>query len=111
MESKKSVRMKLRLILGDQLNLQHPWLNTVDQEVTYILMEMRQETDYAPHHIQKVVGFFGAMRNFAQTLKQQGHQVIYLKIDDAENQHVMLIFKIFFIQIIMIQTSISIVSR
>ena len=86
MESKKSVRMKLRLILGDQLNLQHQWFDTVDQEVTYILMEMRQETDYAPHHIQKVVGFFGAMRHFAQTLKQQEHQVIYLKLDDAENQ-------------------------
>jgi len=78
--------MKLRLILGDQLNLQHSWFDTVDQEVTYILMEMRQETDYAPHHIQKVVGFFGAMRHFAQTLKQQGHQVIYLSLDDAGNQ-------------------------
>ena len=78
--------MKLRLILGDQLNLHHPWFDTVDQEVTYILMEMRQETDYAPHHIQKVVGFFGAMRHFAQTVQQQGHQVIYLKLDDAKNQ-------------------------
>ncbi len=78
--------MKLRLILGDQLNLQHPWFEVVDQEVTYILMEMRQETDYAPHHIQKIVGFFGAMRHFAQALKRQGHQVIYIKLDDAENQ-------------------------
>lgn len=78
--------MKLRLILGDQLNLQHPWFEVVDQEVTYILMEMRQETDYAPHHIQKVVGFFGAMRHFAKILKQQEHQVIYLKLDDTENQ-------------------------
>ena len=86
MESKKSIRMKLRLILGDQLNLQHPWFEIVDQEVIYILMEMRQETDYAPHHIQKVVGFFGAMRHFTQVLKQQGHQVIYLKLDDTDNQ-------------------------
>ena len=78
--------MKLRLILGDQLNLQHPWFETVDQKVTYILMEMRQETDYAPHHIQKVVAFFGAMRHFANILKAQGHQVTYLKLDDAENQ-------------------------
>ena len=77
--------MKLRLILGDQLNLQHPWFESVEEEVTYLLMEMRQETDYAPHHIQKVVGFFGAMRHFAQVLKQQGHQVIYFKLDDAEN--------------------------
>ena len=78
--------MKLRLILGDQLNLQHPWFETVEEKVTYLLMEMRQETDYAPHHIQKVVGFFGAMRHFAQVLKQQGHQVIYFKLDDFENQ-------------------------
>lgn len=78
--------MKLRLILGDQLNLQHPWFETVEEKVTYLLMEMRQETDYAPHHIQKVVGFFGAMRHFAQVLKQQGHQVIYFKLDDVENQ-------------------------
>ena len=78
--------MKLRLILGDQLNLQHPWFNKVDQEVTYTLMEMRQETDYAPHHIQKVVGFFGAMRHFAQTLKQLGHKVVYFKLDDTGNQ-------------------------
>lgn len=78
--------MKLRLILGDQLNLQHPWFDTVEQEVTYVLMEMRQETDYAPHHIQKVVGFFGAMRHFAQVIEQQGHQVIYLKLEDEDNK-------------------------
>lgn len=81
--------MKLRLILGDQLNLQYPWFETVEEKVTYLLMEMRQETDYAPHHIQKVVGFFGAMRHFAQVLKQQGHQVIYFKLDDAENLQVL----------------------
>ena len=78
--------MKLRLILGDQLNLQHPWFDTVEQEVTYVLMEMRQETDYAPHHIQKVVGFFSAMRHFAQTLERLGHQVIYLKLEDEDNK-------------------------
>ena len=86
MEPKKPVRMKLRLLLGDQLNLQHPWFDTVDNNVTYALMEMRQETDYAPHHIQKVVAFFGAMRQFAKALKKQGHQVIYLRLDDTQNQ-------------------------
>ena len=78
--------MKLRLILGDQLNLHHPWFNTIDKNISYVLMEMRQETDYAPHHIQKVVGFFGAMRHFSHVLKTKGHQVIYLKLDDIENQ-------------------------
>ena len=55
----------LRLILGDQLNAAHPWFDTVSDEVVYLMAEMRQETDYAPHHIQKVLAFFAAMRAFA----------------------------------------------
>ena len=78
--------MKLRLILGDQLNIHHPWFNKVNDDVCYVLMEMRQETDYAPHHIQKVVAFFGAMRTFASQLKAQGHTVIYLALDHKENR-------------------------
>ena len=52
----------LRLILGDQLNSKHSWFITVDESVTYVMMEIRTETDYAQHHIQKVVGIFAAMR-------------------------------------------------
>ncbi|MBT8289422.1 MAG: cryptochrome/photolyase family protein [Muriicola sp.] len=76
---------KLRLILGDQLNLQHPWFEEVDPDCTYLMAEMRQETDYVTHHIQKIVAFFSAMRNFSASLKEQGHKVIYLKINDEEN--------------------------
>lgn len=79
--------MKLRLILGDQLNIHHPWFNEVNDEVCYVLMEMRQETDYAPHHIQKIVAFFGAMRTFASQLKARDHTVVYLALDDKENNH------------------------
>lgn len=78
--------MKLKLILGDQLNLQHSWFKEVDSSEVFVLMEMRQETDYAPHHIQKVVAFFGAMRNFSELLKQAGHQVHYLALDDKANR-------------------------
>lgn len=76
----------LRLILGDQLNSQHTWFENKNDEVLYVLMEMRQETDYTVHHIQKVVGFFAAMRAFAQNLTEQGHQVLYLQLDDKRNQ-------------------------
>ena len=62
----------LRLILGDQLNSQHSWFTSTDPDVSYLMMEMRQETDYVNHHVQKVVGFFFAMRHFAKELKQQG---------------------------------------
>ena len=51
----------LRLILGDQLNLSHSWFQKVDESVTYVLMEVRSETDYAVHHIQKVIGFEGEL--------------------------------------------------
>ncbi len=48
-------------------------------------MEVRSETDYAPHHIQKVIGSFAAMQHFAETLRTQGHQVIYIKLNDSAN--------------------------
>lgn len=77
---------KLRLILGDQLNEQHSWFQEIDPSVTYLMMECRSETDYTVHHIQKVLGFFGAMRAFAGKLKAQGHHVLYYTLDDPNNE-------------------------
>ena len=76
----------LRLILGDQLNSQHSWFTKTNPDVTYLMLEMRQETDYVTHHIQKVLGFFLSMRQFAQELQEKGHQFIYLTLDDPQNQ-------------------------
>ena len=78
---------KLRLILGDQLNSEHSWFQETDENTLYLLAEMRQETDYVKHHIQKVVAFFLSMRNFSSTLKRIGHQVAYFQIHDANNLH------------------------
>ena len=75
----------LRLILGDQLNEKHSWFDQVNPEVTYVMAEMRQETDYTTHHIQKVMAFFAAMRHFADMLKKKGHIVKYYRIGDPEN--------------------------
>jgi deoxyribodipyrimidine photolyase-related protein len=72
----------LRLILGDQLNENHDWFKQPDGNVTYVLMEIRQETDYVIHHIQKVAAFFAAMRAFAERLRELGHRVVYLALDD-----------------------------
>lgn len=76
---------KLRLILGDQLNQQHSWFETTDKDVTYLMAEMRQETDYVKHHIQKVIGFFASMRNFKTDLEAKGHTFLYYRIADEEN--------------------------
>ena len=75
----------IRLLLGDQLNLRHPWFNSVCPEVVYTLMEIRPEATYVHHHIQKVVAFFAAMRAFAAALEQQGHLVIYIPLEDRKS--------------------------
>jgi len=75
----------LRLILGDQLDELHSWFKTPDNSVTYVMMEIRQETDYVKHHIQKVAAFFAAMRTFSARLSELGHKVIYLRLDDRKN--------------------------
>jgi deoxyribodipyrimidine photolyase-related protein len=78
---------KVRLVLGDQLNQNHSWFQKVDEDVTYVMFEMRQETDYVKHHIQKVIVFFLAMRAFRDDLSAQGHQFIYYTLDDERNRH------------------------
>ena len=76
---------KLRLILGDQLNDRHSWFARVDPEITYLMMEVLPETRYVTHHIQKIAGFFAAMRRFAAAMSKAGHDFVYLRLDDPEN--------------------------
>ena len=78
-----NMRTTLRLILGDQLNAKHSWYTNPDQNTWYVLMEVMQEQQYVMHHVQKILTFFAAMRNFAHQLSKAGHQVIYTKLDDA----------------------------
>jgi deoxyribodipyrimidine photolyase-related protein len=77
--------MTLRLLLGDQLNHRHSWFSDVRSDVTYVMMEILPETAYVRHHVQKVVGFFLAMRHFAQHLQSQGHNVRYFCLDAPDN--------------------------
>lgn len=78
---------ELRLILGDQLNQHHSWFEKVDDSKLYVIMEVKSETDYVRHHIQKVIGFFLAMRAFRDYLQKRGHNVLYIQLDDQRNQH------------------------
>ena len=77
--------MEIRLILGDQLNEKHVWFTKLNDNVCYVMFEMRQETDYVKHHIQKVVAFFTAMRSFATKLEKDGHNILYYTISDPDN--------------------------
>ena len=76
----------VRLVLGDQLNRKHSWYKEVSGRTLYVMMECRSETDYVKHHVQKVVGFFLAMRAFSAWLVASGHQVHYIRLDDVENR-------------------------
>lgn len=79
--------VRLRLVLGDQLDTQHSWFRTVQPDVVFVLMEIRQETDYVRHHAQKILAIFAAMRDFAGQIRQTGHRVRYVAIDDPSNKH------------------------
>lgn len=76
----------IALLLGDQLNANHSWFKEVSSRRLFVLMEMRQETDYCRHHVQKVIGFFSAMRKFASALARAGHKVLYITLDNPANQ-------------------------
>lgn len=78
--------MEIRLILGDQLYLHHSWFDEFRDDIIYVMFEMRQETDYTKHHIQKVIGFFASMRQFAKELELAGHTVLYFTLDDSQNK-------------------------
>jgi len=78
----------LRLVLGDQLDEQHPWFtaSAPDPGVLYVMFECRSETDYAHSHIQRLAAFLLAMRLFAQRLQALGHRVYYVRLTDAHNR-------------------------
>jgi hypothetical protein len=85
-ENRMSPGTTLRLILGDQLNPRHTWFEQQRDDVLYVFMEMRQETDYVLHHAQKIIAIFAAMRDLARQLRAAGHSVHYLTIDDPDNR-------------------------
>ena len=79
-------RATWRLILGDQLNPAHSWFDAICPQTVYVMMEMRQETDYVRHHAQKVIGILAAMRDLCLALRAQGHCVVYLALNDPDNR-------------------------
>jgi deoxyribodipyrimidine photolyase-related protein len=76
----------LRLILGDQLSRSVSSLDGVEAASDIVVMvEVRAEATYVPHHKKKIAFLFSAMRHFAEELRQEGLNVHYVKLDDAKN--------------------------
>ncbi len=79
----------LRPVLGDQISdTRLSSLREIDPASdTVLLAEVREETDYVPHHRQKIALVFAGMRGFAQRLQAQGIRVRYVRLDDPGNTH------------------------
>lgn len=76
----------LVLVLGDQLSHGLSSLAAADKSSDRILMcEVEEEANYVKHHKKKIAFLFSAMRHFAEELKEDGWQVDYIKLDDAQN--------------------------
>jgi len=76
----------LRLVLGDQLSRELSALRDVDPDRDVILMaEVHDETTYVRHHQQKIVLVLSAMRHFADSLRDDGLSVDYVRLDDEGN--------------------------
>ncbi|NNC55795.1 MAG: cryptochrome/photolyase family protein, partial [Pseudomonadales bacterium] len=73
----------LRLVLGDQLDIQHSWFAQADASALIVIAEVSSEATYVKHHIQKLCAFFAAMQAFAAELKASGHHVLHLTLDDT----------------------------
>lgn len=77
---------RLGLVLGDQLSFDLAGLRALDPAHDAILMaEVAVEARYVPHHPQKIILIFSAMRHFAEALRARGWQVHYVTLDAAGN--------------------------
>lgn len=82
-----STKKTLRFLLGDQLNYKHSWFaKKPDADVLYVMMEVKTESEYVCHHLQKIIGFFAAMRQFKEHFEQKGFEFLYLRLDDKNNK-------------------------
>jgi deoxyribodipyrimidine photolyase-related protein len=76
----------LRLVLGDQLDRHLGVLRDLDRAADVVLLvEVNEETTYVAHHKQKLVLVLSAMRHFAETLREEGVCVDYVRLDQPGN--------------------------
>jgi len=65
-------------LLGDQLFPDADVLETADR---VLLIEAREVGDRVPYHPQKLTYLFSAMRHARETLRDRGHEVVYVEAD------------------------------
>jgi len=76
----------LRVVLGDQCSRTLSALEELDAaRDTVLMMEVKEECTYVPHHPQKIVLVLSAMRHFARALAARGVRVDHVRLDDPAN--------------------------
>lgn len=74
------------LVLGDQLTRSvGPLADAEPDETTVVMIESIALADSMPHHKQKLVLVFSAMRHFAETLRDDGFTVSYERAESFES--------------------------
>jgi deoxyribodipyrimidine photolyase-related protein len=77
---------RLVLVLGDQLSHGLSALKKADKGSDIVVMaEVAEEAEYVGHHPKKIALIFAAMRKFSHELRQDGWDVRYTRLDDADN--------------------------
>ena len=75
----------LYFVFGDQLSRGISSLKGIRPTDVVVMAEVAAEASSVPHHKQKLVFVFSAMRHFAQALREEGLNVDYVQLDDPEN--------------------------
>jgi deoxyribodipyrimidine photolyase-related protein len=77
----------LRFIFADQLSESISSLaDATPGEDIIVMCEVWDEATYVKHHKKKIAFLFSAMRHFAETLRERGHKVDYIQLDDPKNE-------------------------
>jgi deoxyribodipyrimidine photolyase-related protein len=76
----------LRFVLGDQLDRGVAALRGLEPARDVVLMaEVMAEATYVPHHPKKIAFVLAAMRHFAESLRDEGIRVRYVRLDEPGN--------------------------
>ncbi len=76
----------LYVVLGDQLDHEHPLFERIDRvQDAVLMMEVVCESTHPASHVQRTVMFLSAMRHYALLLKERGLRVEYVRLDDERN--------------------------
>ncbi len=75
----------LRLVMGDQLSRDISCLRGAEKSDIILMVELWDEATSVKHHKQKIIFVFSAMRHFAESLREEGFNVDYVKLEDAGN--------------------------